>query len=128
LKTARDEVHAPMVSHIVLFRPRRDLSSSERDAFVAALDAARHDIASVRRFRIGRRVVHGREYERGMSVDFEFAAIVEFDDLAGLQDYLAHPAHEALGRLFGASLESALVYDYDMAEGEETGALLKKNA
>ena len=35
-------------------------------------------------------------------------------DLAGLQAYLAHPAHDDLGARFSDSLASALVCDFEM--------------
>ena len=48
-----------------------------------------------------------------MLEDYPFAAVVEFDDLAGLEAYLNHPQHERLGELFYQLLEAALVYDYE---------------
>ena len=78
------------------------------------LERAARYIPSVRSVRVGRRVLHGPGYERDMSVGFPFAAIFEFDDLADLQAYLAHPAHEDLGARFSDSLASALVCDFEM--------------
>lgn len=108
-----------MIAHVVLFRPRRGLSRDERLGFTTALDTARQQISSIRRFRVGRRIVHGREYEQAMTQDFPYAAVIEFDDLSGLKAYLAHPAHQELGRLFGTSLEAGLVYDYEMSDTVE---------
>jgi hypothetical protein len=103
-----------MVVHVVLLAPRADLTADGRDAVMAALERAARDIPSVRRVRVGRRIRHGSDYERRMPVDFPFAAIFEFDDLAGLQAYLAHPAHEDLGARFDDSFSAALAYDYEM--------------
>lgn len=103
-----------MVAHIVLLAPRPDLTAAQRDAIISALERAARDIPSVRRVRVGRRIRHGAAYERGMAVDLPFVAIFEFDDLAGLQDYLAHPAHRDLGERFYDSLAAALAYDYEM--------------
>ena len=47
-----------------------------------------------------------------MRDDYEFAAIVEFDDMEGLKSYLAHPSHAAIGRHFMASAARSLAYDY----------------
>jgi stress responsive alpha/beta barrel protein len=102
-----------MVLHIVLFRPKPAVSDADRHAMFEALRSAATGIPSVRRFQIGNRVKHGRPYEQMMSEDYPFAAIVEFDDLAGLRAYLNHPQHERLGQLFYALLDSALVYDYE---------------
>ena len=49
-----------------------------------------------------------------MTVDYEYAAILEFDTLADLTAYLEHDAHEALGALFFEAFDVALMYDYEM--------------
>ena len=49
-----------------------------------------------------------------MQKGFNDAAIIEFDDLAGLQTYLRHPQHEQLGQLFYKLQEAALAYDYEV--------------
>ncbi|MBI4477651.1 MAG: Dabb family protein [Acidobacteria bacterium] len=105
-----------MVFHIVLFRPRPDLSEEERTAFIRALEQATTQIPQVRRFSVGRRLTHGRGYEEAMTVDFEYAAVIEFDDVAGLKAYLDHPAHTELGNRFFSALAAGLVYDYEMSE------------
>ncbi len=101
-----------MILHVALFRPRSDLSMSDRGGLFESLEAALQGIPSVRRFRLGRRVRHGAGYEALMPADFDFAAVLEFDDLAGLQAYLAHDAHVQLGSRFMRSLEASAIYDY----------------
>jgi hypothetical protein len=103
-----------MLFHIVLFRPKPEITDSDRKALLDALSAAATEIPSVRRFHIGARLTHEAQYERLAREDFPYAAIVEFDDLAGLQTYLRHPQHERLGRLFYELLESGLAYDYEV--------------
>jgi len=102
-----------MTSHIVLMKPRPDLTAAGRQAFAAAFERAVREIPSVRHVRVGRRIVHGAGYEALMPDAADFVAIVDFDDLEGLQAYLRHPAHEPLGVLFGESLSSAWVYDFE---------------
>jgi hypothetical protein len=85
----------------------------------AALEAAATQIPSVRRFHVGTRTKHGAAYEPLMREDFPFAAIIEFDDLAGLKEYLRHPQHERLGMLFYQLQEIALAYDYETASLRE---------
>ena len=102
-----------MVLHVVLFRPKAGISESDRNAMFAALHAAANEIPSVRRFHVGTRVTHGATYEPLMTQDFPFAAVIEFDDLAGLQAYLHHPKHRALGELFYRLQDAALAYDYE---------------
>lgn len=103
-----------MLLHIVLFRPKSGITESDREAMFAALNAAATEIPTVRRFQVGARVTHGATYEQMMSHDFPFAAVIEFDDLGGLQAYLRHPAHERLGELFYELQEAALAYDYEV--------------
>lgn len=105
-----------MVSHIVLFRPRADIPDADRQAFVTVLNNAKHAIPSIRRFHVGRRVTHGSDYERAMTEDFLYAAVIEFADLEGLRDYLRHPAHDELGRRLTALSEASLIYDYEMQD------------
>lgn len=103
-----------MVLHIVLFRPKPNISESDRRALFDALSTAARDIPSVKRFQVGTRVTHGRPYEQLMTENYPYAAVVEFDDLAGLKAYLAHPAHEALGAKFMELLDVGLIYDYQV--------------
>ena len=103
-----------MFSHVVLMKPRADLTERERTAFVRAFDRALREIPSVRAVRIGERVTHGAGYEPRMPDTGHFIAIIDFDDLAGLQAYLRHPAHEQLGALFYETISSGLVYDYEI--------------
>jgi len=101
-----------MVRHVVLFRPRVDVSETDRHAMFGALNVAASEIPTVRRFFVGQRVTHGAAYEQLMQQNFPYAAIVEFDDLAGLQAYLQHPKHRELGDLFYRLQDAALVYDF----------------
>jgi hypothetical protein len=106
-----------VIAHVILFSPRADLPASTRDEVLAGLAAAAASIPSIRRFRIGTRVTHGLPgYEQLMREPFDFAAIVEFDDVAGLKAYLAHPAHAAIGGHFTTSASHSLAYDYELTE------------
>jgi hypothetical protein len=115
-----------VIAHVVLFRPRPDLTPSERDGLAGMLATALRSIPSIRRARVGRRVTHGRPYEQLMHVDYAFSALLEFDDVAGLEAYLEHPAHDALGTHFFQVLDTALMYDYELFEGEEGIARLRR--
>ena len=101
----------------MLFKPRPNIGDRQRDDLIDALARALREIPSIRRSHVGRRVLHGRPYEAMMRTNYEYAAILEFDDVAGLKAYLEHPAHEALGAQFFAVFEEALMYDFEMGEG-----------
>jgi hypothetical protein len=110
-----------MIAHVVLFRPRADLPEAARHTLIKAFDRAVREIPSVRRARVGLRIRHGRPYEQLMRSHFPYAAVLEFDDLAGLQSYLEHPAHDELASRFFEAFEEALMYDFDLQDG--VGAL-----
>jgi len=115
----------PVIVHVVLFRPRADLTGEDLEAFGRAIAGARETIPSIRRFQIGRRVRHGRGYEAAMAEDFPFAALIEFDDLTGLRAYLAHPVHQELGRLWAEKNAATLVYDYETRDARDVTAVLE---
>ena len=100
------------LSHVVLMKLRPDLSAADRGSLVDAFDRAIRDIPTVRDVRVGRRVRHGAGYESATPDTADYLIVIDFDDLEGLQAYLRHPAHEALGARFNQSLNSALVYDF----------------
>jgi hypothetical protein len=102
------------VAHVVLFDLRADLGDDGKRRFYEALVHALGLIPGVRRCQVGRRVAFGAGYERAPD-GYAFIAALEFDDLAGLQSYLAHPAHAELGSLFWSSTARTLVLDFELA-------------
>ncbi len=112
-----------MLFHVVLFRPRPDLTAADRASLVEALESELQRIPSIRKFYVGRRVTHGAGYEALMPVSLDYAAVIEFDDLAGLKEYLDHPAHRAVGSRFMSSLESSAIFDYQMQDGKTLRSL-----
>jgi hypothetical protein len=105
-----------MIAHVVMFRPRADLGREARGELLSAFEDALRDIPSIRRARVGRRLTHGRPYEGLMTVDYQYAAVLEFDDLVGLKAYLEHPSHEKLAAAFFSAFEHALMYDFEWTE------------
>jgi hypothetical protein len=106
-----------VISHIVLFRPPTMPSAEDRRALYDALVSGIRQCPSVRGWRIGRRVLHGLPgYEQLMREDYEYALVLEFEDLEGLREYLTAPAHAQLGGLFSRA-SAALAYDYDWTAG-----------
>jgi hypothetical protein len=104
-----------VIVHVILYKPKSDMNDGTRQQILEGLATAVTAIPSVKRLRVGKRVTHGRPgYEQAMHTDFEYAVIVEFDDVDGLTAYLAHPAHGAIGGHFTASASDSLAYDYEM--------------
>ena len=69
-----------MVWHLVLMKPRPDLSSGERHALVDAFERACRDIPTIREVHVGRRVTHGARYETGMPDTAEYVMPVSYRD------------------------------------------------
>ena len=114
-----------MIAHLILFTPKSGLPQGAQRDLLTALVAAAAEIPSIKRFRVGRRVTHGLPgYEQSMRDNYAFAAIVEFDDIAGLKTYLAHPSHAAIGGHFSASASHSLAYDYALVDAGEADRLL----
>jgi hypothetical protein len=112
-----------MIVHLVLFRPKTDLDTANREALVAAIERARRDIPSIRRFVVGARILHSTNYAAVME-DFPLAAVLEFDDRAGVEAYLGHPAHADLSRVFWMTGEKALAYDFDCHDAAAVRSLI----
>ena len=103
-----------MIAHIVLLQPRPDLTDAERAEALAQLSKAATGVPEIRTLRLGRRIKHGLPgYEQMMRQDFEYALIVEVDDVDALKRYLQAPAHAALGDVFYRATSAALAYDFD---------------
>jgi hypothetical protein len=114
-----------VIAHIILLEPRPDLSDRDRDAALEAFRRAAADVSDIRRFKIGRRVTHGLPgYEQLMTRNFEYAIVIEFDDVEALKRYLAAPAHHVLGTLFTTATTAALAYDYRMVDAQDAATLL----
>ena len=113
-----------MVVHVVLFRPKATVSAEDRKALAQAFEKAVRTIPSVRRAVVGRRVRHGAGYEALPQPDLPYAALLEFDDQAGLQAYLQHPAHEEVGRRFFEVMDGGVVFDYGLQDGTSAGEVV----
>ena len=109
-----------MLAHVLLFRVREDVPATERQLLIDAWAKALRDIPSITRAHVGKRVRIGREYEQLMQADYPYAAVIEFENEAGLRAYLDHPAHADMANRFFAVLTDVLIYDYDMKSSPES--------
>jgi hypothetical protein len=115
-----------LIAHVILFSPKPELTLAERRGLLDALAGASAQIPSIRNFRVGRRVKHGLPgYEQFMRDDYEFAAVIEFDDIDGLKAYLSHPSHATLGRHFVESASRSLAYDYALVDATAVQELIE---
>ena len=51
-----------------------------------------------------------------MSEDYQYALILDFDNVEGLVAYLQNPAHAGIGGLFTSAASASLAYDYELVE------------
>ena len=114
-----------MMTHVVLFTPRPDLTVGQRRDLASTLARSLDEIPSVRRYQVGRRVTLGTAYDREAPLDFTFLVVIEFDDRDGLVAYLHHPQHEALGQLFYATSAHASASDFETVTGNVATTLVE---
>ena len=91
-----------MLTHIVIWKYKPEVSEDERREHVERLRRLREIIPEIRSFAVGRDVLKlPRSYHTGL--------VATFDDRAGLEAYDAHPEHQAvaqLGRTIGEHVAS----------------------
>ena len=114
-----------MVAHVVLFRPKPELTGDDRRAFLAALQHALTSIPVIQRSRVGRRLTLGRQYDSLNPQEFPYAAILEFASEDDLRTYLEHPAHEMLGAQFYTTSQAAMVFDFELLDGDDIRDLMR---
>jgi hypothetical protein len=96
-----------MIRHVAVFTFVPEFSESDRDAWIELVkDLPRH-IPEVRAISIGKDVLHG-------PVSHDIAIVADFDDLAGLETYSKHPAHEKVLEISGPVKASIAVVDFEI--------------
>jgi hypothetical protein len=69
---------------------------------------------------IGRRTNVDAGYQREFGDQtYEFAAVLEFKDRAGLIDYLRHPLHHELGRMFWETCQRTVISEVELHDGRD---------
>ena len=102
-----------MLYHVVLLKEPSDLSLEARQQLLGAFEHAIREISTVRKVHLGRRVRLGTIYEGQMPDIADHAIIIEFDNVAGLQAYLEHPAHDELSQRFAETIVAPLIMDFE---------------
>jgi hypothetical protein len=107
-----------VISHIVLFNPREGLSEDEVRLFAQQLYLTMTDIPAVVRATVGRRIEVDSDERLLGDVTYKYSAVIEFIDRPGLLDYLSHPLHRELGRLFWLSCGSTVVTEVETVDAK----------
>ena len=107
-----------MISHIVLFNPRPDVTIEQRRSFALTISETCRSIPTVRAARLGRSKEINSGYPRSFGEKtYPYAAVIDFDSETELVAYLQHPLHRELGRLFWETCESTVVLEVEMMDG-----------
>jgi hypothetical protein len=117
-----------MMTHVVLFTPRTDLSAAEIARLSTTLSSALEGIPSIRRYQVGRCVRLGSAYDAAAPLDFSYLVVVELDDRDALRAYLRHPLHDALGKLFYEMSAVALAADFESVDRDVDSTLARWRA
>lgn len=96
-----------MIRHVAVFTFIPEFSESERDNWIELVQDLPNHIPEIRAMSIGKDVVHG-------PVSHEIAIVADFDDLAGLETYSKHPAHEKVLEVSSRVKASLAVVDFEI--------------
>jgi hypothetical protein len=95
-----------MLTHVVLFKFKPDTTAADADRLQAGLQALPAVIGEIREFRVGRDVIRSeRSYDLGL--------VSGFDDLAAMQRYQVHPAHQEVVALVKTLCASVVAVDFN---------------
>jgi len=108
-----------MISHIVLFEPKLGLTGEEVMGFAQQLKTVIDSVPTIARASVGRRVTIDSGQARYFGDQtYSFSAVVEFADKNGLIEYLNHPAHRELGRLFWQFCAATIVTEVECIDAQ----------
>jgi len=98
---------ASVYRHVVVFRYKDDATDQQIQRINEAFAALPDKIDSIRGFEWGTNVS-----PENLADGFTHVYLVTFDDKAGLEEYLPHPAHKAFVKKLKPILDKAFVVDY----------------
>jgi hypothetical protein len=103
-----------VIAHIVLFQPKTTVTVDQKRSFARLLGEISRSVGSIKRAYVGRSTNTDPGYDRSFGeTTYRFAAVLEFDDEAGLLEYLNHPTHRALGALFWEICEATAIVEVE---------------
>ena len=108
-----------MLAHIVLFEPKPGISEGQKRLFAQLFQDLSRAVSSVRRANVGRSIDLNTGYAREFGEKtYRYAAVVEFDDSEGLVEYLTHPIHQKLGKMFWDICDRTTIIETKMADAK----------
>lgn len=97
-----------MIWHTVWFKLKENVSTADKKAMMAALNALPQEIEEIKVLSCG------LDYS-GRSEGYEIGLVVTFNDRAGLEIYGPHPAHQAFSSQFKPLWEDVKALDFEDA-------------
>jgi quinol monooxygenase YgiN len=96
-----------MLKHVVLFKFKPNITAAQRKEFVVALRALPKTITDIKGWQVVETIPN-------RPARFSHVALFsEFDDVAGLDRYIAHPDHRTFVTMVEAFCESRANFDYE---------------
>jgi hypothetical protein len=95
-----------MVDHLVFFAAKEDASPEDIEDLVSSIRNLKDEIPSVVDLSVG-------EDFSGRSGEYTHGIFARFEDTAGLQEYMEHPAHLAVVEKLDAHTTGRIVADYE---------------
>lgn len=95
-----------MLTHVVLFKFKPETTAEQACQLETGLKGLPQRISDIREFRVGRDVIRSeRSYDLGL--------VSAFDDLAAMQRYQVHPAHQEVVALVKALCAGVVAVDFN---------------
>jgi hypothetical protein len=95
-----------VVDHLVFMAVREGASPEEVEDLISSIRALRDEIPSTMDLSVG-------EDFSGRSGEYIHALFARFEDAAGLQEYMEHPAHLTVVEKLDATTTGRIVADYE---------------
>jgi hypothetical protein len=102
----REQGGRAMVDHLVFFAVREGASQEEVEDLVSSIRGLSEDVSSTVDLSVG-------EDFSGRSGGYTHALFARFEDVAGLHEYMEHPAHLAVVEKLDATTTGRIVADYE---------------
>jgi hypothetical protein len=95
-----------MVDHLVFFAVREEAPPEEVEDLLSSIRGLKDEVPSTVDLSVG-------EDFSGRSGDYTHALFARFEDAAGLQEYMQHPAHLAVVEKLNTTTTGRIVVDYE---------------
>jgi hypothetical protein len=102
----RKQGASAVVDHLVFLAVREEASPEEVEDLLSSIRALRDEVPSTVDLSVG-------ENLSGRSGGYTHALFARFEDAAGLQEYMEHPAHLAVVEKLDATTTGRIVADYE---------------